>query len=430
MSNTQKKDDYVFEPGDFIDMDQLNSGRMSWPLPTRWTSPAEYDLYPLQGHLQEYNGGGYMIDYDLSPGSINNAKNSFLNDILLMRSSGWISEQTRMIAVEITFANYHLHIYTAVTYLVEMAPSGAIITKNEVLPFLIMTDIWNNLAEGLDVFRAVIIVGYIMLVRVYYETKRKLYRGKKGTKYVFSFEGFVDQSICALFIGLQVERIYMGVWFRNSQIPYPHDLSENHHYLYALDGHIFSRFFTVEACLLFMIVLKWCMLMRIVPGIQKYFAAVARATKKFVFYIVIFIPVFAGLVFIANTIWHPYLEVFSRWDTTCLYLIEAISKGLYVKELYPYEHTWTVIFLLYFLFAVVLCFVNGFLAITVHAYFEVELLNDNHEKNQWNKEKLLDWMLYGWVYRALTGEEPGSSFEDDSSEEDDGESDSDEEEDG
>jgi len=316
-------------------------------------------------------------------------------------------------------------VYAAVSYLIEIAPSGAINALHRVLPFDGLGSIWENSAEIIDVFRAVIIILYILLFRVYFATKRKVVRGKSGLSYVFSFYALLDMTICALFIGLQAERIYHASFFQSSSIP---DLNAAHtgHYLYTLDGWIFSRFFIVEACLLFTIIARWCTFMAIIPVIRTLWQTFARSTKMFLNYVVIFLPLMVGLMFLANAIWHPYVEPLSRWDGTGLYILRATVNALPIEQLYESSRIWTMVFLVYFFFSMTLFFINGFLAITVHSYFEETLLDHNDEKTVWDSDKLLDWMLWGFIYKKVTGNEPGSSFDDVEDSEDDEDDESDE----
>jgi len=366
-----------------------------------------------------------MIDYDLSPTHITAAGKSFISDMQQIRAQRWVNEQTRMIIVETTLANYNLQCYAAVQYLVEITPSGALIATRHFFPFLVADNASINIAEMLDIVRGIFIIGYILLIRVYYETKWKVSRGKKGLEYVFSFFGFLDQSICATYIALICMRLF---W---EDIPDPKSFNTHPygHYFYTVDGFMFTRFFIVEAVLLFFIIFRWCSFMTILQGVHRFWQTFGRSALMFLNYLVVFVPLLLGMIFLANTIWHPYVEPLSRWGGTSLYLLQSIVKSLPVTELSDFNPIWTLVFLVYFVFSMTLFFINGFLAITVWSYFEVMLLDDSNEADEWTRDKALDYMLWGSLYRYLTGNEPGSSFTMEEGEEDEDEDDGDDDED-
>ena len=73
---------------------------------------------------------------------------------------------------------------------------------------------------------------------------------------------------------------------------------------------------------------------------------------------------------------------------------------------HPSSQWW---FLSYFIICVQLFLLLGFMALTVHAYFEVKIVEAPSEKTRWSFDQWLDWSLFGFLYTIITGKKPGVS---------------------
>jgi len=124
------------------------------------------------------------------------------------------------------------------------------------------------------------------------------------------------------------------------------------------------------------------------------------------------VPVFMGLVFLANAIWSPYMLEFSTWTNAFMTCLIAVWHSFHDPEKMQERALtgWTLPFLGVCFIAVNCFVVNIFLAIMVQAHWEVDLLEGSDpELDRWSFDQWLDWMLWGPLYKRITHHEPGSS---------------------
>jgi hypothetical protein len=417
----QDKTDLIFPPGVFLNFSDENNGRMHWPDPTLWNpSPAGESIQ--YGWMQRgYGASGYMIDYMLNEDNITVAGDTFLADLDKLREL-WFSTETRMLAVELMLANYHVRAHVTMSFLIEISPSGGVGVSNTIIPFHMKDTAADAAARTIDWLRAFIVIPYIFIIKVYFETKRKVGRGKTGLGYVFSFSGFNDASIVAVFFAL--------MYIRNLAGPPPANEMQSF-FSYRRTGVLDRRLFTTESFLFLLIMVKFASLMRIFPPIFRFWKMFAFSIKMFIYLSMLFMPVLLGVVVLANAIWNPYLLQVSTWTETLVLVLNSIRQGLPVEELYKKDRDWTIPFMLYFFFSLSGFFLHSFLAVSVHSYFEVELLEgDVLGDDGWSVDQWMDWMLIGKVYQILTGREPGSCQRDDVGEDEDDDEDDEDDDDG
>eukprot|EP00929_Paragymnodinium_shiwhaense_P120966 TRINITY_DN93058_c0_g1_i1.p1 TRINITY_DN93058_c0_g1~~TRINITY_DN93058_c0_g1_i1.p1 ORF type:complete len:855 (+),score=258.74 TRINITY_DN93058_c0_g1_i1:302-2866(+) len=406
--DTEDQRDMIFNDNVFINMTETGLGRMPWPDPTKW-EPKNIHAMEIEGSMQlAYESSGYKVDYTLAAENISTTGDTFAYDLLKYRDH-WVTTQTRSLTLEVVLANYNMHGYLACTFLVEISPSGAVATAFWMYPFNVAPTYWSEVAKILDWFRGVIVFFYIALVRVYFETKRKVARGKKGLGYVFSFFGLLDESIVAIFTGLMFMR-------GKADPPSPHLVDG--YYTYARDGMLQKHAFVMEALLFLIIAVRFATFGRILPSVFRLWKMFSKSIMMFLHFAAVVVPLTAGIVFLASAIWDPYLRKFSTFSQSFVSVMAATRNGLPVEMMYVTEKWWTIPFVVYFFFAMSAFFINTFLAITVHAFFEVELLEGSLDDG-WSTDQWLDWMLWPSVYQCLTGNEPGSSMRDEVEEEED-----------
>lgn len=378
-------------------------GRMISPNPLVWYSGTKQQYRPQYGAMQLiYPVGGYSLDYDLSATNFSAVGETFLGDLPYIQY-WWINRATRLISIEFTVVNYNLiAAYTSVQLVIEISPSGAIHTSYWITPFHRTRTSYDRIASALEWVRGAIILGYILLIRLFIMMERKISRRKSGFKYTASFFGLLDATIAALFVGMH----YMRTKYNP---PLPDTLTN--YYCYSRDAYTFEHMYINEALLFLAICVRWTTFMQVFSPIFRIWKMFARSVRKFVYYMGLFGPIFLGLLFWANTIWTPVTSKFSTWTETLMTMTMALKGDLKSQELLLNREDWTIVFLCYFFFAILFVFTNGFLAIVVHSFFEVCLLEGTAAED-FIADKWLDWMLWGWVYRLLTGRKTGSSKRD------------------
>lgn len=393
--DTQQKEFLIFKEGEFINMSETSSGRFTWPDPKVWTGRQDYDQ-EVSGKMSTYDGSGYMLDYNLASDQIENAGRSLMADLPKLELD-WVTGETRMITIDLVVGNFNLHGLLALTFLLEISPTGAIVPTFTAYPFQVGRTDMDNVAEVFDYFRGFIIVFYVLVIRVYVETRRKAIQGKRSWTYLFSFSGFIDQSTVSVFILLKVVR------WKYESTPSPFGMTG--HMLYSKDGYIYSRLFVVEAYVFLLICVRFATFMRIFGPIHQFWKMFQRSLRMFTYFLAIFLPVIAGIVFLANSIWHSQFYELGTWSGSFLWTLHSIRHHLPVQEMFDKDKVATMCFVAYFFLSMTLFFINGFLAITVHAYFEVVILESDQEV--WPKERWLEWMLWRPIYKMVVDDDGG-----------------------
>jgi hypothetical protein len=244
---------------------------------------------------------------------------------------------------------------------------------------------------------------YILIIRAYSEIRNIVVRKRSGLmEYVLSLTGFIDQSTVAIFCAIQYMRLKYSP-------PNPATSMVNGFYSYSRDAFFYEQVQMAEAILFCLVMLRWASLMKLSPVVYKFWKASRRSLHMFVYYCAIFVPLFVGYVFLAHSLWNPYAREFSTWWNAGVSLLLLVKIDLDISDMYLHARFWTVPFLMVFFLAFLAFFANGFLAISVHSYFEVSLIHGNIPNSAWTWNQWLDWMLWGRVYRFITGRTPGAS---------------------
>jgi len=377
------------------------TGRETHPDPLVW-QPGKVNTVDLYGYMQHtYDGSGYEVDYNLSPQNITMAGTTFKADLGPFRSQ-WVDTRTRMLVVELTLANYNLKGYVAVSFMFELAPSGAVYPSANINPFHIDKTPDDNAADVLDVFRFLIVLFHIILFRVFQETLAKVKIGKGGFGYIVSFGGFVDMTTVALFFALQYMRLMKSPPTEPSAI--------TAFYSYSFHAHVEEQLRVCESSLFLVLMIRYSRLFRLIPSVFRFFKMFSNSTYMMAYFCTLYIPIFLGTVFWAHSIWSPYVQDFSTWTNTLSTLLLSAQSLFDLEILESKNRPWTMPFLVYFFLSTSAFFFHMFLAITVHSYFEVELLESSTpNEDRWSPDQWMDWMLIGPIYTKLTGNAPGSS---------------------
>ncbi|CAK0808563.1 unnamed protein product [Prorocentrum cordatum] len=406
----------------------INSSWLSAPRepnPLKFGS-APVSAQPTYGRLQSaYYGSGYMIDYDLArvvSGALDtqvllNTGEMFLNDLDHIRDE-WISKATRALEVEATLANYDLGGYVGVHFVIEYSAGGAVTTTNWIKPFFLHTNWTDQTAHVLDWIRCIIGAAYISLVALYYHLHDKVkcdqaaigasgYDKKRkpqsGFRYVLSFYGILDACI----VGTVVATVYM----RGKPAPdEPSELTTYYSYTFEADKQ--EHLAVAESAILALVTCRLVSFMQMDASIYRFYKVVRRCINLFPHFLGAFLPVYFATVFIGNAIWSSQIWGFSTWSGSFLMTFMTYQQAVDVFELNDASHNETIPFVLLCFMTMQVLLVSLFLAITVYAYFEVEILDGaNPIVESWDREKWLDWALWpGLFQKFCPGGRVGASW--------------------
>mmetsp|Transcript_36022 Transcript_36022/g.103606 ORF Transcript_36022/g.103606 Transcript_36022/m.103606 type:complete len:903 (+) Transcript_36022:233-2941(+) len=397
---TQYRGSLVPEFADELQRYYNQTGNSAWetdPFPFEWTpvTPPESDLY---GRMQTYGGGGYSALYNMSKPV---TSESFSYDMQYL-SEVWVDFKTRLIVLELTLANHHLGGFVSVNVLFENSASGSISPMMDVSCFNVFDTAAIKASNVIDWIRAAITILWVGGVRLYLKTKERLSQGRSSFAYIMTFSGVIDCSI----VGLTAALKYMSM-----KGPFPDPMKTTAFQNFLLFGSAERMCFIMEATLMLILIVKFTTLTRFSPPIFRFFKLFTRSVRMFFAFAFVFVPLLFGSAYAAHTIWSPYVFSFSDWSqafaATMLGTYQPMPHALRMEAT---GRGWAIPFLIYFFLSTKVFAVHAFLAITVHAWFEVELAEGaDATKESWSADQYLDWALWPAVYETLRRKKPGSS---------------------
>lgn len=401
-TGTQRTEDVDFPASVLPLLTQLMSSSSGSPANWKTSTVATDEIWGVIGAL--YSSAGYQFWFPINPVDISNITTK-MGEIAWLWPH-WLTADTRFLAVEFTLANYHAGGYLSCALVLEISPSGACNMMAVLLPFHLAKTGGDFTADVLDIFRWIIIVGFFCLYKVWRSCEDYTIEGLSGLKYVLSLAGVLDAAVVALFIALQYGKL-------NKQKPVEPMSSSN-----TLDFVSYSRWAAweemqgiAEAVLLLFLIIRYTMLMRFFPNVYRFFILFGKSFRVSLYYLLIFVPIGLSTIFFANTLYSPYVEGYSTWVKSLMSFVSALQNVVDIDSLFAASPAWTFAYTIYCYLILFCFFVNGFLAITAYAYFEVELTEHSDPKyERWSRDQWLDWALAGPVYRRVAGREPGSSW--------------------
>eukprot|EP00437_Effrenium_voratum_P025468 CAMPEP_0181405664 /NCGR_PEP_ID=MMETSP1110-20121109/4874_1 /TAXON_ID=174948 /ORGANISM="Symbiodinium sp., Strain CCMP421" /LENGTH=843 /DNA_ID=CAMNT_0023528055 /DNA_START=37 /DNA_END=2568 /DNA_ORIENTATION=- len=350
-----------------------------------------------------YSGSGYSFWFPINPSNLANVTTKMGELDWLWPQ--WLTGDTRMLAVEFTLANYHAGGYVSTVLLLEIFPSGASRFTAVLLPFHLAKTSGDITADVLDIFRWIIIIGYLCLYKVWRTCEDYVRDGFSGLRYVLSPAGLLDAASIGLFIALQ--------YWRSSKVKpvEPMSSSNSQHFVSYSRWASWEEMAAIgEAVLVFLLIVRYTTLLRFYPPVYRFFVLFSKSFRVGLYYLAIFVPVAASTIFFANCLYGPYVEAYSTWVKSLMSFVSVLQNVVDIDALYEASPVWTLFYVTYCYLVLFCFFVNGFLAITAYAYFEVELTEHSDPKyERWTRDQWLDWALPGPIYSRVTGKAPGSS---------------------
>mmetsp|Transcript_57735 Transcript_57735/g.102459 ORF Transcript_57735/g.102459 Transcript_57735/m.102459 type:complete len:869 (-) Transcript_57735:27-2633(-) len=409
--STQLKTD-IFFPIEVLNRDANGDSILSKLLAQCQGDPRQWRRSTLgtevvNGHVQqEYSGSGYQIWFPVNQQDLYNVTSKMSELDWLLNT--WLTSDARMLAVELTLANYNLGGYVATTVLLEISASGAAKMNAILSPFHLAQTAGDQTASIIDGFRAAIVVGYLLILKVWNTCEEQVEAGGSGLDYVLSVTGFVDCAIIALFIA----DMYMLAFLRPTLDP-TSTASNSDFVSYSTFARLQEQLHINEAMLLLLLITRCTMLMQFQPAVYRGYKTFKATLVMFGYYLTIFVPVMLSAIFLANCIWSPYVEGYSTWVRTFVSVVAIMQNVINpadLADMLQTQHAWTIVFLIYCYFVIHSFFVNGFLAISSWAYFSTELVEYSDPiYERWTRDQWMDWMLWGRLYTWRTGKAPGSS---------------------
>mmetsp|Transcript_27846 Transcript_27846/g.63338 ORF Transcript_27846/g.63338 Transcript_27846/m.63338 type:complete len:292 (+) Transcript_27846:1-876(+) len=275
-----------------------------------------------------------------------------------------------------------------------MPPSGVFFTKYWVQPFRPNMDETNaeTSSNYFDYLRFAIVL-YIFLFVFPAHIVHKTNNHKAGLWAFVNLTGICDMIIIVFFY---VAFAYRWALFKLNKKTIDvvteaqtrfydfYDLSQQYWTIQILEGVMF-----VALCI------RMLAFARLNRSIFQLWRVLGAALQQYMYFALLFIPLFLGFCFTAHTIWGRRLFGFDTFWGTIIATLMMINGNVDLEKMSNDDGVWTVIFVVLFFFIFSFFLMNAFTAIMIESMYKVFMSSGNDPKDQnvyWNRDRWMRWM--------------------------------------
>merc|ERR1719428_156960 len=129
----------------------------------------------------------------------------------------------------------------------------------------------------------------------------------------------------------------------------------------------------VEALLFMAVMVRSLSMVRLNRRIYLLWHAIGDALKAYMYFCMLFIPVFMGFAFFAHNIWGQHVDGFDTLSQTFMSLMVFLKGDIEFARMGMTDVVWTAIFMVTFFFAVTFFMFNVFIVIFIDSYYVMQL---------------------------------------------------------
>jgi len=370
----------------------------------------------LNGKVGRYTNDGFSVNYLLRPVNWKNLRQAFERDLKLL-SQSWLDASSRMLVAEFNVYSPSFERTISCTFLFELLPSGAVVASSQIRPVSFQTDETAKLllAQSLDYLRLGII-GYLLLIAAPLEilNRRKQRDRPPGWLYAISLPGFMDAVIIATHCLIFLARL--------RSLPRPASVPD----FQTLRPHayVFDSLFKLEALLFCGLCFRFASFLRLSRHVFEFWQVLSKTILEYLRFSCILLPVLAGFVLFAYAIWAPFHGEFHTFGEAFFHTCFFIRAQLPLHLLLATHHFWALFYMILFFAIFIFFFHNGYVAISCYVYWSQYLIHhkartDNtalyttQSLSSWTRHDWLRWLLWDFVYNAISGVKKKKSSDDD-----------------
>ncbi|PFX17783.1 Polycystic kidney disease protein 1-like 2 [Stylophora pistillata] len=338
-----------------------NNTKNSSPSPWRYSSASDLDGYPYTGGIKTYSGGGYVLELSL-------IYYKALRQIRDSRTALWLDRHTRSMFIEFTLYNPNSNLFCAVTFLMEVFPTGGVFPHSEVLAYRLY-----RYAGDFQLFILACEVFFLLFVLYFtYREAKKIYKTRR--RYFTELWNLMDLAVLMLcWIALSFYFICLGL--RKWTLHFYHQNPTkfiSFQYLSAWQ----LMFENVVGVTVFVTCLKFIKLLRFNRRIFLLSCTLRHASKELLQYFIVFIIVFLAFSQLYHFLLASNYESFSTLIGSMQKLLSVLLGQFDLEEMMGlHKILCAVIFFLYTILTNFL-FLNLLIAIIIESFEVVKRQND------------------------------------------------------
>jgi len=381
--------------------------------PSIWRS-AEYNkenhnISDIRGSLETYTASGYSASFRMDVENNTYAKLVYKYDMMKLKQAGWISPRTRSVIVSFSAYNFAYDRWTAAYFLFEIPPGGSVATFHNLLVFSPRVDeTREELTQTYIDYVRLCVALYIFLVVGYVERAHKTKYHKAGAWYHVLLTGITDFGIVGCVVSVCLWRwLEFGKVFVDPTGMILTDVAQTEARAHskgfiALNelAYDYDRIFCIEGLLMVFISLRLVSFCRLNHHVYMLWHSLGRAFVAFGFFILMFVPIIVGFIFILHRIFGYHLEEYSLLRLSALQVLLTISGEADVSDLANVDSFMALVFLVLFYFFVTFGLMNVFLTTVVDAYYIVQL-TEGGPGEKWTWARFYKWALPSLAVQAI-----------------------------
>jgi len=381
--------------------------------PTIWRS-AEYNydqhsIGDIRGSLDTYKASGYSATFRMDVENNTYAKDVYNFDMAKLKEAGWISPRTRSVIVSFSAYNFVYDRWIAAYFGFEIPPGGSVSSFHNMLVFSPRIDeTRKELTETYIDYVRVIVALYILVIVGYVERAHKTKYHKAGAWYHILLTGLTDFGIVTCIIIIATwSWMDFGKVFKDptgmilTDIAQTADKAASKGFISLTDwAWKYDSLFCIEGLLMVFISLRMVTFFRLNHHVYMMWHSLGRAFISFGFFILMFVPIIVGFIFILHRIFGYHLEEYSLLRLSALQVLLTISGEADVSDLARVDSFMALVFLVLFYFFVTFGLMNVFLTTVVDAYYIVQL-TEGGPGEKWTWARFYKWALPSLAVQAI-----------------------------
>mmetsp|Transcript_89361 Transcript_89361/g.255944 ORF Transcript_89361/g.255944 Transcript_89361/m.255944 type:complete len:839 (-) Transcript_89361:61-2577(-) len=382
--------------------------------PWMWASAdqnkKDHNIRSVSGVVSTYDASGYTVEYNMQA---DDKVEAYRKDLEMFRRSGWISDLTRVVIISFTAYNYDLDMWVSTDVVFELTPSGSCRNTLLVLPFrpTVLETRAEQQAAYVDYTR-LIIAFYIGIFVGISERHHKIKNHKAGCLYHISLAGICDLGIvgCLLAGAIWTNTVLTSKSTKEYMIQATDPTGTLGFQSFSWIAWTYSNVLCIEGLLMLFLFNRVISFLRLNRSIYLLWHTMGNAVKPFLFFVLMFLPTFIGVVLIMHRIYGPYLDNYASIPGALLQLYKLLDGDMNIEELLQLDMVWAMFIILIFYVVVQFVLLNAFVAIVVDSYYHV-MVTTQGATETWSSTRRLRWVLPTTLVNILQSLVPTSSAE-------------------
>jgi len=379
-----------------------NRGTRGGRLPYEYSSEKEPII---TGSLGRYEGDGYMVDYNLSTGDVQETYSQMKEDLSWLKENGWLDlHYTRSVVISFTVFNVHYDMWQSVDFLFEIPPNGGEIWKfANIIPF--RPGLNETGAEmffnKLDYLRIILSLFLLLIIRI--EISHKVENQKAGIRYFTTLNGITDVGVFTCVWAVTIIRmIHFNPPGASDQTRQAIIETTDKFKSWTTIANLYNEIIILEGVLFFLTMCRILSFIRLGRHMYLYWHFLGRALHELAFLSILLVPAFCGFVMMTSNIFANYVQGYDNSGQTVMSLLSAVKGDFDLESLFRHDRLWTLIFCIAFFFFVPFLMMNTFVVIMIDAYYTIQLTEGGDPREyRWNRYQWMRWLFPNLVINNL-----------------------------